>query len=76
MGPTKPTSEAEFKVIRWLFVPAFVVAMLYLGWGWFTQVRACTATCHAQGFRDGHVHLNGGTKLDAGSHCECVEKQN
>ena len=74
MGPTKPTTEAEFKVIRWLFVPALIVAALYVGWSWASKARECTAQCHAQGFQDGELRLNSGSRINVGSYCECTGK--
>jgi hypothetical protein len=73
MGPTKPTTAAEYKVIRWLFGPALVVAALYVGWSWISATRECTATCRTQGFAGGSLRLNPGSKLDVGSHCECIQ---
>jgi len=73
MSVDKPTTEAESKVIRWFFGPALVMAALYVGWCWVAKARECTATCHVQGFQDGSLRLNPGSRINIGSHCECTK---
>jgi hypothetical protein len=72
MGPAKPTTDGERKVIRWFFGLAFVVAVLVIVWGWHTRARECTASCQVRGFKAGSVHLNKGGRFNIGTHCECT----
>jgi cell division septal protein FtsQ len=71
MRPERPTA-GEFRVIRWLFTALAVVALLYLGYSWFSQVRACDQACAVAGQGDGQVRFHGGGRFMSGTHCGCV----
>lgn len=66
-----PPSDAESKVIRWFFGIGFSVAIVFIPWKWFAQVRQCTAICIKSGHESGSVHLNSGSRINIGSHCVC-----
>jgi hypothetical protein len=72
MTPSEPTSAAEWKVIKVFFGIAFAIAIIFIAWSWRSQSRECAATCTSQGFKDGSLHLKGGSKINAGSYCECL----
>jgi len=71
VGPTKPTTAAELKVIRWFFGLLFVVAIIVIVSAWHARARECTASCEMRGFEAGSLRLNPGSRLDIGTHCEC-----
>ena len=71
MHPTKSPTEAEYKVIRWFFGPLLIVAFIVIAWLWYARSHECTASCRAQAFKSGVLHFNSGSKLNAGTHCEC-----
>lgn len=72
MGPTTPTTAAEWKVIRWLFGPLFLVVCLYLLFAWWHRGRECADTCVAKGFSAGQLHFNAGGRFNLGTYCECI----
>jgi hypothetical protein len=74
MLPERPTS-AELLVIRWLFTGLAVVALLYIGYSWFSQVRACDRACALAGQGEGQLRFNGGGRFMSGTHCECVKEE-
>jgi hypothetical protein len=71
MRPTKPTTAAELKVIKWLFGPLLVAAAIWIGYRWVTLQRECTASCKAQGYKGGSMTSTGGTRLTSKMVCEC-----
>ena len=73
MGPTKPPTEAELKVIKWFFGPLLIVAAIWIGYLWLADSRECVATCRVQGYKDGTLRMNGGNRFDIGMRCECGE---
>ena len=70
MRPDPPTA-AEIKVIRWFFGTLFCVAFVYIAWSWYLRSQQCVVDCQSQGFVGGQLKLNGGSRLNAGSHCVC-----
>ena len=73
MQPTRSTTAAERKVIRWFFGIALVVALVYIGWAWHARQRECTDACRAKAFKTGDLRLNRGSRFDIGTHCECAK---
>ena len=71
MRPTKPTTPAERKVIFWLFTTLGVAGVAYIGFSWWTKASECQESCLTAGASEGHLRLNGGSRLNIGSHCEC-----
>jgi hypothetical protein len=71
MRPTQSPTAAEYRVIRWLFGFVFLIAVVVIGWMWVTRTQECVASCRVQGYRGGSLHLNPGSRLNVGTHCEC-----
>ncbi|MGB7991325.1 MAG: hypothetical protein WCF44_18135 [Candidatus Methylophosphatis roskildensis] len=72
MRPTTPTTDAERKVIRWLFGLLAIVALVFIGITWHSRSADCDAACRAKGATSGQLRFNGGGRLNLGAHCECV----
>ena len=62
-------------MIRWLFGTLAVIAVLYIGYSWYANARACDQACLVAGQGDGELRLHGGTRVTWGSHCECVNNE-
>ena len=75
MRPTRPTTDAERRVLRWLLLVASVVVVVYLGWHWWLNARACTAYCVAQKSSSGTLRLAGNGRFNLGTVCECAGKK-
>ncbi len=74
MRPTRSTTDAERAVLRWLLIVASVVVVVYLGWHWWLNARACTAYCIAQKSSSGTLRLAGSGRFNLGTVCECANK--
>jgi hypothetical protein len=70
MRPDPPT-DAERKVILWVFGLVFGVAILLIALGWLSRKQECSASCEAKGFEAGCLLLNKGGRFDLGTHCVC-----
>lgn len=66
-----PTSAAEQKIIGWFFGVAIGLAVLFIAWSWHSRSQECAASCELKGFKEGHLELNKGGRLNLGSHCVC-----
>lgn len=72
MRPTTQTTDAERKVMRWFFGALAIGALLFLGFTWHGRSSECVAACRATGATSGELRFNGGSRLNLGSHCECL----
>lgn len=72
MRPWPPTSDEEFRVIRWVFVPLIVLATLFVGAMAFRQSRECARRCAALGFSGSDLVLAGGGRFEMRTECRCV----
>lgn len=72
MQPTRSTTAAEWKVIRWFFGCAFLLAFVYLAWTWQARRSECTQACQAKGFKRGALEFNAGSRINIGTRCECA----
>jgi hypothetical protein len=70
MRPTSPTTPEERRVIRWVFGPLFVLAVLFLAATVWKRSRDCAASCAAEGFSGSELRLRGGGRFEM--HVECV----
>ena len=71
MGPTKPTTAAERKVIRWTFVSAAVAVVLYLAYAYVERRSECAALCRSEGSSTWELRMNSGGRFNLGTHCVC-----
>ncbi len=69
------TTPAELRVIRWLFTALAVLALAYIGYSWFSKVRACDQACAVAGQGDGELRFHGGGRFMSGTHCECAKNE-
>lgn len=72
MRPTRPTTPAERKVIRWFFGALAVVAVCVIAYAWWSRSAECVASCRASGAPGGELRFNAGSRLNIGTHCECT----
>jgi hypothetical protein len=72
MLPTRRTTAAERKVLRWLFGLAGTLTVAYLVFVWWSRVEACSDQCALRGAVAGELHFNGGGRFNVGTRCECV----
>ena len=72
MRPTTPTTDAERKVIGWVFGLPALVALIFIGITWHSRSADCDAACRAKGATSGELKFNGGGRLNLGASCECL----
>ena len=68
------TTEAERKVIYWVFVPVLCFCVIWIALSAWRATRECTRMCVMQGYVDGELH---GESLARGvaTSCKCVGPQ-
>ena len=74
MGPTQPTTETEWKVIRWTFVPAAIAALVFLAFSYAERRSECAVKCRDQGATTWELRLNSGGRFNLGTHCTCGQR--
>lgn len=72
MRPTTPTTDAERRVIRWVFGSLGIAALVLLGVTWHSRTSDCVAACRAKGATGGQLRFNSGGRLNLGTYCECI----
>jgi hypothetical protein len=71
MRPTTPTTPEERRVIRWIFGPLFVLAVLFLTATAWKRSRDCAAICAAAGSSGSDLRLGGGGRFEMQVECVC-----
>ncbi len=69
----QPT-EAERKVIYWLFVPVLAVCVIWIAISAWRATRECTRMCVMNGYVDGELRTEALARGVASS-CKCIGPQ-
>jgi len=67
-------TDAERKVIYWVFVPLLALCVIWIARGAWRATRECERMCVMQGYRDGELHTESLARGVATS-CKCVGPQ-
>lgn len=58
--------------MRWFFGVLAIAAICLIGFSWWNRNAECVASCRASGAPGGKLRFNGGSRLNIGTHCECI----
>jgi hypothetical protein len=71
---TPRSTEAERKVIYWVFVPVLAACVIWITISAWRATRECTRMCIMHGYVDGELHTESLARGVAAS-CKCVGPQ-
>lgn len=67
-------TPAEWKVIRWTFVPAALAALaalVYMAHAYLERRADCASHCEQLGAPRWELRMNAGGRFNLGTHCVC-----